>query len=144
MKSIIKRDGHMHTPFCPHGTKDTLESYAQEAIRLEREEITFTEHFPLPQGVTTKSFARECSLLEEEIPLYLEALTHLKKKFEGKLKINKGFEVDYIEGFEKEITKALNKYGEEMEDAILSVHFVGYKGKYYAIDYLSDFERLYG
>ena len=142
MKNRVKRDGHIHTPFCPHGTKDTLEAYANEAIRLGREEITFTEHFPLPNKVTTKTFARECSLLHEEVPLYLEAITDLKRKFEGKLKINKGFEVDYVEGFEDEMTTYLNQYGEEIEDAILSVHFVRHEGKYYAIDYLPDFEAL--
>jgi len=142
MKSKIKRDGHIHTPFCPHGTKDTLEAYANEAIRLGNEEITFTEHFPLPLGVTTQNFARECSLLDEEVSSYLEAVTEIRRKFKGKLKINKGFEVDYVEGFEEEITKSLNQYGEEIEDAILSVHFVRYEGKCYAIDYLPEFEAL--
>ena len=142
MKSMIKRDGHIHTPFCPHGTRDTLEAYVIEAIRLGREEITFTEHFPLPSGVTTESFARECSLSNEEIPLYLEAVNEIKNKFEGKIKINKGFEVDYVEGFEEEIIKQLNRYGKDIEDAILSVHFVRYEGKCYAIDYLPDFKVL--
>lgn len=54
MISMIKRDGHIHTPFCPHRTKDDLEAYVHEAIKLGREEITFTEHFPLPAGVTKK------------------------------------------------------------------------------------------
>lgn len=139
---MIKRDGHIHTPFCPHGTKDSLEAYANEAIRLGREEITFTEHFPLPNGVTSESFARECSLLDEEVPLYLEAVAKVKEAFRAKLKINRGFEVDYVEGFEKEITKGLNKYGTEIDDAILSVHFVRYAGNYYAVDYLPDFEEL--
>lgn len=142
MKNIVKRDGHIHTPFCPHGTKDSLEAYANEAIRLGREEITFTEHFPLPYGVTAERFARECSLLDEEVPLYLEAVTKVRETFREKLKINRGFEVDYVEGFEEEITKRLNRYGAEIDDAILSVHFVRYQGNCYAIDYLPDFEAL--
>ena len=142
MISMIKRDGHIHTPFCPHGTKDALEAYVLKAIRLGREEITFTEHFPLPPGVTKKSFARECSLSHEEVPLYLEAVAEIKKKFAGEIKIYKGFEVDYVEGFEEESTRRLNQYGKEIEDAILSVHFVKYEGKCYAIDYLPDFKML--
>ena len=28
----MKRDGHIHTPFCPHGTKDTFEEYIEKAL----------------------------------------------------------------------------------------------------------------
>lgn len=142
MKITTKRDGHIHTPFCPHGTKDALEAYVYEALKLGREEITFTEHFPLPKGVTTESFARECSLLDEEVSYYLEAVADVQERFAGRIKIHRGFEVDYIEGFEKEITEQLDIYGPFIEDGILSVHFVKYKERYYAIDYLPDFEAL--
>lgn len=142
MKTTVKRDGHIHTPFCPHGTKDTLDAYVYESLRLGREEITFTEHFPLPTGVTTESFARECSLLDEEVPDYLEVVGAIQKKFEREIRIHKGFEVDYIEGFEREIAERLNLYGEAIEDGVLSVHFVKYNERYYAIDYLPDFEAL--
>lgn len=139
---MINRDGHIHTSFCPHGSKDPFEAYVQKAIRLGREEITFTEHFPLPKGVTTESFTRECSLLEEEIELYFKDLRRIKAEFEGRIKINIGFEVDYVEGFEEQIRALLNVYGEQVEDAILSVHFVKYQDVYYAIDELEDFEKL--
>lgn len=136
------RDGHIHTPFCPHGTQDSLESYVEESIKEGRDEITFAEHFPMPVGVTNESFRRECTLLEEEIKVYIEAIKDIKHRYRDRIKIYVGFEVDYIEGYEKEITKALNKYAEVVEDSILSVHFVKYEDHYYAIDYLPDFEAL--
>ncbi|MGG7186098.1 histidinol-phosphatase HisJ, partial [Clostridium butyricum] len=30
-KNMSLRDGHIHSPFCPHGTLDSLESYVEEA-----------------------------------------------------------------------------------------------------------------
>ena len=44
----MKRDGHIHTPFCPHGTKDSFEEYIEKALSLGFKEISFTEHAPLP------------------------------------------------------------------------------------------------
>lgn len=142
MKQKIKRDGHIHTPFCPHGSKDALEAYVEEAIRLGREEISFTEHFPLPDGVTNEAFKAECALDETVIPQYFEAIEEIKEKYRGKITIHKGFEVDYVEGKEVKIKELLNRYGAEIEDSILSVHFVRYENAYYAVDYKPEVEVL--
>ena len=139
---MIKRDGHIHTPFCPHGSKDPLEAYVEEAVRLGREEITFTEHFPMPKGVTDPVYAAECTLQEKEVPLYLEAVKKVQSRYQSQIKINRGFEVDYIEGKEEAIRSLLDQYGEEIEDSILSVHFVFYEGKYYAIDDKMEVKEL--
>ncbi len=137
-----KKDGHVHTPFCPHGSQDAFESYITKAIEIGREEISFTEHFPMPKGVTTKKFYEECVLLEEQVEAYIAQLKEIKKKYAGRIKINLGFEIDYIEGKEEEIKSLLERYGMEIEDSILSVHFIRVEGKYYAIDYLPEFEAL--
>lgn len=142
MTDHIIRDGHMHSPFCPHGSKDALEAYVEEAIRLGRKMITFTEHFPLPEDILPPEELRKCALTLEEVPLYLSAVDQVKKDYIEQIKINKGFEVDYIEGKEEVIKKYLGYFGEEIEDGVLSVHFVLYKGKYYGIDLLEQFETL--
>lgn len=142
MTGQVIRDGHMHSPFCPHGSKDPLEAYVEEAIRLGRKMITFTEHFPLPQDILPPEELRECALTLEEVPLYLSAVEEVKKNYIDKIKINKGFEVDYIEGKEDVIKAYLERFGEEIEDGVLSVHFVRYKGKYYGIDLIEQFEML--
>ena len=46
------KDGHIHTPYCPHGTDDKFEQYVEKAIKVGLDEISFTEHFPLPKGFT--------------------------------------------------------------------------------------------
>lgn len=48
---MIKRDGHIHSPFCPHGSSDTMASYCERAIAHGIETITFTEHAPLPAAL---------------------------------------------------------------------------------------------
>jgi len=40
-------DGHIHTPFCPHGTADTFEQYIEWFLEHQVDEISFTEHAPL-------------------------------------------------------------------------------------------------
>lgn len=143
MNKEIRRDGHVHTPFCPHGSQDSLSQYVEQAMKLGRKQITFTEHFLLPMHIGEVTFLKECALQEEVIEKYLEAVTQLQREYQGQISILKGFEVDYIEGEEDWLREKLNEYGPSIEDSILSVHFVYYKGKYYAIDCLEQFEALY-
>ncbi|WP_054743722.1 histidinol-phosphatase HisJ [Cellulosilyticum ruminicola] len=137
-----KKDGHIHTPFCPHGTKDCFEQYVYEAIKRGREEMSFTEHFPMPRGVTSDAYYNECVIREEQIEEYVEAVRKIKEQFKGQIKINVGFEIDYIEGKEKEIKALLEKYGDVIEDSLLSIHFVKLGDRYYAIDDLDEFGML--
>lgn len=138
----IIRDGHVHTPFCRHGSQDLLKNYVEEAIELGRNTMTFTEHFVLPQGIASQQFIEECSLLWEEVPVYLEAVEKVKLQYQDAIAILTGFEVDYIEGKEQQIREALDYFGPQIQDSILSVHFVLYKNQYYAIDCMDQFEQL--
>lgn len=136
------KDGHVHSPYCPHGTKDGFDEYINNAIRKGLNEISFTDHIPLPSMPIKEDLFNNCALSHEDTKLYINDIELLKEKYENKIKINLGFEVDYIEGLEEEIIKILNKYGEYIEDSILSVHFVKYNGEYRCIDMLDDFEYL--
>lgn len=136
------KNGHIHTPFCPHGTTDTLKEYVERAIDLGFKEISFTEHMPMPKGVVEISFQNECTLQEEVVLDYLKALREIKYSYRDQIKINIGFEVDYIEGYEKETIELLNRYGNQIEDGLLSVHFLKIENQYYAVDYLPHFEAL--
>ncbi len=133
-----KKDGHVHTPFCPHGTTDSLEMYIDHALNAGFDEITFTEHAPLPEGfsdpVPDGDSAMELSVLED----YISHVTMLQKNYSENIKINLGFEVDFIDGFEKETASFLNDYGSYIDDAILSVHFLKLKERYYCLDYHED------
>lgn len=140
---MVKKDGHIHTYFCPHGTKDSFEDYIEKAISLGFEEISFTEHAPLPDGFVDTTPTQDSAMCADMLDLYFENIQIQKEKYKGKIKINCGLEVDFIEGYENEIKKALNSIGSKLDDAILSVHFLKNGGKYDCLDYSPQhFEQM--
>lgn len=136
------KDGHIHSPYCPHGSKDEFIEYINKAISMGLDEMSFTEHFPLPKLPIDKEFLADCAIKIEDLQKYINDVLSLKEQYKDKIKINLGFEIDYIEGYESIIKEQLNEYIDLIEDSILSVHFVKYKDSYYAIDCLEDFEFL--
>lgn len=73
----------------------------------------------------------------------------LKKKYDREIKIHVGFEVDYLPGFEDWTSDFLNEYGEQIDDSILSLHFLeGNDGSrsidYSPEDYNSGIVQYYG
>lgn len=133
-EGTIIKDGHVHTPMCPHGTNDSFESYIERAIEKGIKEISFTEHMSLPKGVLISDLERECGLLEEEMMPYLKYVSQLQEQYKDNIKINRGFEVDYIEGKETETKRLLDLVGPWIEDSILSVHILKVKNQYYCLD----------
>lgn len=137
------RDGHIHSHYCPHGTKDSFEKYIENAIKAGYTEISFTEHFPLPKNFEDPSPQKDSAPTEEEFEKYLNEAEFMKEKYKNRIKINVGTEVDYIEGFEEEIKENLNKYGIRFDDAIISVHMIKADYGYSCIDFsVEEFEKL--
>ncbi|KAA0549087.1 histidinol-phosphatase HisJ [Bacillus sp. BGMRC 2118] len=128
-------DGHIHTPYCPHGTLDSFDKYIEKAISLGLKEITFTEHAPLPSTFEDPTPLKDSAMKINQLENYFEEITSLKEKYQSTIKINTGLEVDYIEGYETEIREFLQKYGAFIDDSILSVHFLKHKEGYYCLDY---------
>lgn len=144
MKMHVKGDYHVHTHFCPHGSNDEWEKYILMAIELKLEEISFTEHAPLPRSFTDPTPDRDSAMNWADLDLYLKQGQELKLKYQDQIKINIGFEVDFIEGFEEETKAFLDLYGDQIDDAILSVHMLKMPtGGYQCIDYSADvFETI--
>ncbi|WP_082686343.1 histidinol-phosphatase HisJ [Bacillus coahuilensis] len=140
---MIKKDGHIHTPYCPHGTDDYFLNYIERAIQQQYSHISFTEHAPLPHGFVDPTPTQDSGMDKELIEDYFKVLDQCKKKYQNKITILKGFEVDYIEGFEEETENFLTNYSDHIEDAILSVHFLKVGEEYVCLDYSEDeFNRL--
>ena len=138
------KDGHIHSPYCPHGSKDALEDYVKRAIEIGLDEITFTEHLPLPENFKDPSPENDSAMSIDQLHKYMEEVRNLKYKYKDKIKINLGVEVDYLEGYEEETRKLLDKYGMYFDDSILSVHILNFNGEYYVIDYSKEeFENIY-
>ncbi|XQY91010.1 histidinol-phosphatase HisJ [Metabacillus sp. HB246100] len=130
-----KTDGHVHTPFCPHGTMDKFEEYIDQALNLGFEAITFTEHAPLPKGFIDPTPLQDSAMKLEDLEEYIISIQRLKHTYKNKLDIHIGLEVDYIKEFEKETTALLTTYGKHLDDSILSVHFLKLSDTYYCMDY---------
>ncbi|MBU8905202.1 histidinol-phosphatase HisJ [Desertibacillus haloalkaliphilus] len=132
---MILYDGHVHTPFCPHGTKDTIESYIEQALAHGIKGLTFAEHAPLPEGFIDPTPLRDSAMKKEHLYEYIELIQQYKKDYKDKIDIRVGLEVDYIVGFEKETTALLNDVGPQLDDSLLSVHFLRNDDRYYCLDY---------
>lgn len=128
-------DGHIHSPYCRHGSEDTFEEYIEKAIEIGLMEITFTEHLPLPEGFKDPSAENDSAMSTDKLDDYLEDVKALKEKYGDKIKINVGLEVDYIEGYEQVTKEMLNNIGKNIDDAILSVHIIKINNKYHCVDY---------
>ncbi len=145
---MSKKDGHTHTQFCPHGSGDDAELMIQKAIKMGFEEYSITEHAPLPpdfaavfagqrKGLTT------AALSAKQFEPYLEFVQKMQLKYRERIKINAGFEVDYLPGFEEWTKSFLESYGSQTQDNVLSVHFMrGTDDKFWCLDYsTSDFAQ---
>nr|WP_194947753.1 histidinol-phosphatase HisJ [Anoxybacillus flavithermus] len=132
------RDGHIHTPFCPHGSKDALHEYIEKAISLGYTDISFTEHAPLPKGFIDPTPYQDSAMKEEQLASYVSILQSLKKQYERHIRIRIGLEVDFILGYEQKTKEFLNEIGPQLDDSILSVHFLHVDDQYMCIDYSED------
>ena len=75
---ILKKDGHIHTPFCPHGTTDPFEKYIEKAIDNNFSQITFTEHAPLPTNFVDPTPDKDSGMNPKLLTAYIEKLKQLK------------------------------------------------------------------
>lgn len=131
----MKIDGHIHSPYCPHGSPDSFEQYIEKAIANHFTAITFTEHAPLPAGFVDPTPDQDSGMKRELLMNYIEDLQRLKEKYQQQIDIRIGLEVDFIIGFEQQTAALLNEVGPYLDDAILSVHFLQHENTYCCIDF---------
>lgn len=137
------KDGHIHTQYCPHGSNDKIEEYIKKAIEIGLDEVTFTEHLPLPNNFSDPSPEKDSAMDIKSLHKYIEEVHKLKYKYIDKIKINVGVEVDYIEGLEEETKALLDQYGPYFDDSILSVHILNINNSYHVMDYSKEeFENI--
>ncbi|WP_339147274.1 histidinol-phosphatase HisJ [Sutcliffiella sp. BMC8] len=136
-------DKHVHTPYCPHGSTDKIDTYIKQALDLHYQEISFTEHAPLPKGFHDPAPDKDSAMEWASLPSYLKELQKMKSYYASTIKINIGLEVDYIDGYEIETRELLSEIGPSLDDSILSVHFLKKEEKYYCMDFSEEeFERM--
>lgn len=139
----MKWDGHTHTNFCPHGTKDKIEEYIEQAIRLGFTDYSITEHAPLPENFDDPTPMQDSAMCLDDLDAYLEECRRVKEKYKELINIRIGLEIDYLMGLEEETKRFINEVGPELDDAILSVHFLPVGERWSCLDYSpEEFEVL--
>jgi len=111
MNKTTRIDLHNHTTRCNHAT-GTVDEYIQKAIELGIDIYGFSEHAPM-------DFDPEYRLPFSQIEAYFSDIKNAKTKYQDKIEILLGYEVDWLQG--------------HMDDAVLnadidyligSVHFI--------------------
>ncbi len=111
---------HTHTTFCDGS--DTMEEMLNAAISLSFESLGFSVHSPLP-------FKNEYALKSEKLPDYLKEVSRLKAKYQGKIDIVNGIELD---------RDSVGVDVSAFDYAIGSVHQLHFSGVGYPVDYSAE------
>lgn len=109
---------HSHTYRCGHADLDvTDEDYVKEYIKMGFEKVAFTDHCPEKNKIDLRPNIR---MEYEERKEYLSSINNLKKKYANKIKIETGYEVEYLPGEEDNLLELKN----ETDKIILGQHFI--------------------
>ncbi|MDQ6419727.1 histidinol-phosphatase HisJ [Paenibacillus sp. LHD-117] len=140
---MLKWDGHTHTRFCYHGSDAEQELYIERAIELGFERYTISEHPPLPAGwIDDRKLMDELAMPMEEMPEYLAYAKEMKRRYEGRIEIAVGLEIDYLPGAPEFTEQLLERWGGELEDVVYSVHYLPGIGGMRCIDFTpEDFRK---
>ncbi len=141
--AIMKWDGHTHTKFCKHGNPDELHQYLDRAIEQGFTRYSVTEHPPLPNRyIDDPVLMRELAMDSSELPAYIQYVREYKQRYAGRLDVRVGLELDYLDGATSFTNSFLAPVLPQIEDLIVSVHYLPGKGGMRCIDYKpSDFEE---
>ncbi|MFF2886516.1 histidinol-phosphatase HisJ [Paenibacillus sp. NPDC057967] len=136
---MLKWDGHTHTRFCYHGSDAAQELYLDRAIELGFERYTISEHPPLPQGwIADHDIWDELAMPEEELPLYMAYMQEMKRAYEGKIEVAAGLEFDYLPGRLDYTERMLDRWQDELEDVVYSVHYLPGRDGMRCIDFKAE------
>ena len=74
---------------------------------------------------------------------YIDELKGYQRAYEGQITIKIGLEIDYIEGHEEDTKRLLRDLGPNLDDSILSVHFLRSQDEWFCLDYSEkEFARI--
>ena len=115
---------HSHTPYCDG--RSNIEEFIATAIFWGFSSYGVSPHSPIP-------YSSSCNMLHERVDEYISEMESLKQKYEGKIEIYTGMEVDYF-GDEWNVK---NNYFQTLplDYRIASVHFIPNQlGEFHDID----------
>jgi histidinol-phosphatase (PHP family) len=117
---VLKFDHHTHHNRCGHA-RGSVEDYIVAALRLGLDEIGITDHAPL-YWLDGDYPHPGSAMARSHLPEYVEEVLKLKLRYQGRIRVLLGLEVDYIPGAEALYRKVLSPY--PWDYLIGSVHYV--------------------
>lgn len=138
----MKRDGHTHSYFCLHGSGEESERFVLRAIELGYTAYSITEHLPLPQELLretpySQEFKRSLEI-REGLDSYIRELERLKKKYQDKIQLLIGVEMDFLPGHIEHSRYLLKEYGPYLDDGLISVHIMRGAGGWRCVDHSAE------
>ena len=108
-------DYHIHTMLCNHADKP-MEAYIKQAIDIGLQEICFLDHLTMSEN------GRDQSMPIRETGLYFQAIQRLKYRYQDRIKIRAGLEVDFNPEYVEQFLKVIESFSFDVIGS--SVHFI--------------------
>jgi histidinol-phosphatase (PHP family) len=97
-QSPVLYESHCHTPLCKHAQGLPAE-YAAAALERGFRGIIFTDHCPLPDGVSAG-----LRMAPDQFPQYVRLIDEVRQLYAGRVDVRLGLESDYFPGLEPWLT----------------------------------------
>jgi histidinol-phosphatase (PHP family) len=108
---------HTHTELCDG--KGDVESFCQTACARGLAAIGFSAHAPLAKKTGLKT---DWHLRDEDLGLYIDTVNAARRRWEGKLRVYLGLEIDYIKGLVGPADRDFRELN--LDYCIGSVHYI--------------------
>jgi len=132
----LKWDGHTHSKFCYHGHPAETPLYLDRAVELGFQRYTISEHPPLPdRWVDDPGLMAELAMPEERLPEYFAYVKEMKARYADRIEVTAGLELDFLYGSESYADRLVERWADELEDVVVSVHFLPGKGGMRCVDF---------
>jgi len=136
---MLLEDLHTHSSFCRHATGN-LEQYVKAAIKKKLSVIGLSAHFPyeILEGIEDIPY-QEYSMPTDELDSYVFNAISLREKYKNNIEVKIAFELDFVEKQVEKHHKYLERYSDQLDYIIGSIHNLNTRFGLFAFD---DFRFL--
>lgn len=128
---MIKTNYHSHCYLCQHA-QGLPSDYIKKAVEIGYKEIGISDHGPMLKEWTNRMN------LDDFYNIYLPDLKNAIKQYSNKIKIYKGLELEFFEGYDEHYQRLLK----DLDYLILGQHVVVKDGRIYDIFKGMDDEKI--
>lgn len=129
-------ESHCHTPLCEHA-RGTPAEYVRVAAARNFRGIIFTDHCPLPDGISAG-----LRMAPERFDEYVELIEQARGMFAGRVDVRLGLESDYYPGVEPWLERLHVRAPLHYVLGSVHPHIADYRAKYFHGDWL-EYQRTY-